>query len=44
MLVTEIVPRAGQASSNEPALSGNGKTLGINDIANLRAAGESSLA
>ncbi len=45
ILVTEIVPRFGQASSKEPALSGNGgKLLGINDIDSLRAAGEESLA
>ena len=45
ILVTEIVPRSGQASSKEPALSGNGgKLLGINDVDGLREAGENSLA
>ena len=46
ILVTEIVPRTGQASSKEPALSGNIETrvLGINDIDELRATGENRLA
>jgi insulysin len=43
ILVTEIVPRTGQASSKEPAVSGNGaRILGINDIDQLRANGEKS--
>ena len=46
ILVTEVVPRTGQASSKEPALDGNAETrlFGINDIDQLRAAGESSTA